>query len=178
PGAATSRLLLDHGRNQLLRRGVRGAGRAPAVEQHAKIVRERRVLRRRAPHFHVAEQLGDDLPAALRIAFAAPGERLEDGLPSVRLPGHGAGDGLLRVAAVESRLEPGEGEREHDHHRDREWPALPGDAECRHRRETYPRFGEHRKAKSYFAFATRESRAARSFGRSISFGGWGTMPSR
>src|SRR6266404_4857442 len=104
------RLLLDHRSDELLRRRICRAGRALAVQEHAELVLGGWVLRRRAADLDVAEKLRDDLAGALRIAFVARGQRVEDRLVSSRLPGHGGGDRLLGVAGVEAALQPGEGE--------------------------------------------------------------------
>src|SRR5207237_1014000 len=81
------------------------------IEEEPEFVLGARLLRRPAPHFDVSEELRHHLPGALRIAFAAACERVEDGLAGRRLPGHGRRDRLLGIARVESTLKPDESER-------------------------------------------------------------------
>src|SRR4051812_13489763 len=118
-------LLLDHRRDEILGPRVGGARRPLAVEEHAELVVELRIARRHAAHLHVADQVRDDAPGALRVTFAARGERVEDRTGAAGLPSHRRSDRLLHVAGIEPALQPRQGEREPDHHRHRDRPALP-----------------------------------------------------
>src|SRR5690349_3662034 len=101
------RLLLDHAPDQLLRRGVGRARRAPRVEQDAELVFGLRFVRRGTAHGHVAEEHRDHLPGTLRVAFAARGQCVEHRGGARRLPGHRGGRSEERRVGKECRSRRG-----------------------------------------------------------------------